>query len=209
MAPRKRDSKASPRRSKPTSARKTARGSTKSPVKGHFVGRAGSPVLDRYPPKAMDAPVGVVVQVAGPPTPAQPKKGPAIDRPVPSPASAAPTASGPAAPSPTSSSPAAPKLLISLEKPFDIDDFSQLLGQTHIQVTVPRDSVAEVLRRACDFMGFGIYVYSIRVRPGPEELLKTFIVELQRVDFSAPAKDWVPFQDRGRADNPFGPTGTR
>jgi hypothetical protein len=102
-----------------------------------------------------------------------------------------------------------PKPLISLEKPFDVDDFSQLLGQTQIQVTVPRDSLAEVLRRACDFMGFGIYVYSIRVRPGPEELLKTFIVELQRVDFSAQAHDWAPFQDRGRADNPFGPTGTR
>lgn len=103
----------------------------------------------------------------------------------------------------------APLPLISLEKPFDVDDFAQLLGQTQIQVTVPRDNLAEVLRRACDFMGFGIYVYTIRVRPGPEELLKTFIVELQRVDFSAQARDWAPFQDRGRADNPFGPTGTR
>jgi hypothetical protein len=102
-----------------------------------------------------------------------------------------------------------PKTLISLEKPFDVDDFSQLLGQTQIQVTVPRDSLAEVLRRACDFMGFGIYVYSIRVRPGPEELLKTFIVELQRVDYSAQSHDWAPFHDRGRADSPFGPTGTR
>lgn len=102
-----------------------------------------------------------------------------------------------------------PKVLISLEKPFDVDDFAALLGQTQIQLTVPRDSLAEVLRRACDFMGFGIYVYTIRVRPGPEELLKTFIVEMQRVDYSAQAGDWKPFQDRGRADNPFGPTGTR
>lgn len=102
-----------------------------------------------------------------------------------------------------------PKVLISLEKPFDVDDFAALLGQTQIQLTVPRDSLAEVLRRACDFMGFGIYVYTIRVRPGPEELLKTFIVEMQRVDFSAQVGDWKPFQDRGRADNPFGPTGTR
>lgn len=102
-----------------------------------------------------------------------------------------------------------PKPLISLERPFDIDEFSQLLGQTQIQVTVPRDSLAEVLRRICDFMGFGIYVYTVRVRPGPEELLKTFVVELQRVDFSPKTGDWAPFQDRGRADNPFGPTGTR
>ncbi|MCI4348562.1 MAG: hypothetical protein L3J97_08110 [Thermoplasmata archaeon] len=122
-------------------------------------------------------------------------------------APAVPTPAPPA--SPPNTPPGPPKVLISLEKPFDVDDFASLLGQTQIQVTVPRDSVAEVLRRACDFMGFGIYVYSIRVRPGPEELLKTFIVELQRVDFSAQAKDWAPFQDRGRADSPFGPTGTR
>lgn len=112
-------------------------------------------------------------------------------------------------PSRTSPEDNRPKVLISLEKPFDVDDFAALLGQTQIQLTVPRDSLAEVLRRACDFMGFGIYVYTIRVRPGPEELLKTFIVEMQRVDYSAQEGDWKPFQDRGRADNPFGPTGTR
>jgi len=160
-------------------------------------------VLDKYPPKAMDAPVGGVAVTklpSAPPAPAKvaaPSEAPAL---VPSP-SGTPPAAG--------TSREAPKLLISLERPFDIDDFSQLLGQTQIQVTVPRDSLAEVLRRACDFMGFGIYVYTIRVRPGPEELLKTFIVELQRVDFSTQARDWMPFQDRGRADSPFGPTGTR
>jgi hypothetical protein len=191
MTRRKTPSKSASRKSRPKET-------------GHFVGRAGSPVLDKYPKKAMDAAVGEPIPSA-----------PAASRvPV-----ANPTASGTPgvkpgpipSPNPPSLAPGSgvPKLLISLEKPFDVDDFSQLLGQTHIQVTVPRDSLAEVLRRACDFMGFGIYVYTIRVRPGPEELLKTFIVELQRVDYSGPAKDWAPFQDRGRSDNPFGPTGTR
>jgi hypothetical protein len=170
----------------------------------HFVGRAGSPVLDRYSPKSMDAAVGeIVASLPPPPTPAAPAA-PVVAAPH---VSTRTNAAAPLSGGPTSTD--APKPLISLEKPFDVDDFSQLLGQTQIQVTVPRDSLAEVLRRACDFMGFGIYVYTIRVRPGPEELLKSFIVELQRVDYSTPAHDWTPFQDRGRADSPFGPTGTR
>jgi hypothetical protein len=170
----------------------------------HFVGREGSPVLDKYPTKPMDAAVGEVISAR---TPA-PKPAPTLAAPPVKPRLSS-TVSAPTPSGPPRAPEGPPKPLISLEKPFDIDDFSQLLGQTQIQVTVPRDSLAEVLRRACDFMGFGIYVYSIRVRPGPEELLKTFIVELQRVDFSGPQKDWVPFQDRGRSDSPFGPTGTR
>ncbi|MCI4352870.1 MAG: hypothetical protein L3K14_05715 [Thermoplasmata archaeon] len=150
----------------------------------------------------MDDAVGGV-PIAQPPVAAAPLK------PAPA-ASPAPPVQLPMVPASSAGTPPSPpKVLISLERPFNIDDFSQLLGQTQIQVTVPRDSVAEVLRRAYEFMDFGIYVYSIRVRPGPEDLLKTFIVELQRVDFSAQVKDWVPFQDRGRADSPFGPTGTR
>src|SRR5579859_1650029 len=175
----------------------------KTPIAGHFVGRAGSPVLAKYPPKAMDAAVG---EAPLPPPPSL--KVPPAGR-APAAAAARPTVPSPLPTPVSAASPDPPQLLISLERPFDVDDFSQLLGQTQIQVTVPRDSVAEVLRRACDFMGFGIYVYTIRVRPGPEELLKTFIVELQRVDFSPQAKDWTPFQERGRADSPFGPTGSR
>jgi hypothetical protein len=194
--PRKVGTKKAKQRKVP--ARRTRRAPTP-----HFVGREGSPVLDRYTPKSMDAAVGEIVASLPPPqsAPASP----------PPPLPASPTVpAAPATPSPAlSSSASPPKPLISLERPFDVDDFSQLLGQTQIQVTVPRDSLAEVLRRACDFMGFGIYVYTIRVRPGPEELLKTFIVELQRVDYSPPVHDWTPFQDRGRADSPFGPTGTR
>jgi hypothetical protein len=174
-----------------------------SPAPGHFVGREGSPVLEKYPTKAMDAAVGEVA--AAKPAPSKvstPAGSPRPPAPSPTPLASPPGVAVPA-------SGAAPKMLISLEKPFDVDDFSQLLGQTQIQVTVPRDSLAEVLRRACDFMGFGIYVYTIRVRPGPEELLKTYIVELQRVDYSPEAKDWAPFQERGKADSPFGPTGTR
>jgi hypothetical protein len=103
--------------------------------------------------------------------------------------------------------PSAP--LISLERPFNIDEFSQLLGETLIRVSVPRDTLAEVLRRVSDFMGFGIYVYSIRITPGRSELLKSFDVELQRVDFAAAKGEWVPFEDKGTSDNPFGPSGTR
>jgi hypothetical protein len=56
-------------------------------------------------------------------------------------------------------------------------------------------------------MGFGIYVYSIRVEPAAAELLRSFVVELQRVDFSAAEGRWVPFQELGRSDSPFGPGG--
>jgi hypothetical protein len=58
-------------------------------------------------------------------------------------------------------------------------------------------------------MGFGIYVYSVKVRPAKEELLKRFVIELQRVDFDPKVVDWVPFEETGRSDSPFGPTGGR
>ncbi|MCI4331915.1 MAG: hypothetical protein L3K19_08760 [Thermoplasmata archaeon] len=105
--------------------------------------------------------------------------------------------------------PSRPLSLIALQKPFDIDEFSQLLGETTIRVTVPREDLAELLRRISDFMGFGIYVYSFRVRPAASDLLKEFVVELTRVDYSPEKKDWVPFQDRGVSDSPFGPSGNR
>ncbi|MGC2288988.1 MAG: hypothetical protein WA688_03930 [Thermoplasmata archaeon] len=204
MARRKTTRKAATRNLSTPRARRHRPSRPKRDATPHFVGRAGSPVLDRYTTKTMDAAVGEIVAALPPPpkpTPVAALPGPApAVAPAPSSVAVSPASSGPAGP---------PKVLISLEKPFDVDDFSQLLGQTQIQVTVPRESLTEVLQRACDFMGFGIYVYTIRVRPGPEELLKTFIVELQRVDFSAQVRDWAPFQDRGRADSPFGPTGTR
>jgi hypothetical protein len=202
MARRKIARKAASKKSKRPPARGGKSKRSRPPPTSHFVGREGSPVLDRYTPKSMDAAVGEIVASLPPPPktiPATPPRSPAP--------SVAPMPESPA-PAPKVS-PEAPKPLISLEKPFDLDDFAALLGQTQIQVTVPRDSLAEVLRRACDFMGFGIYVYTIRVRPGPEESLKSFVVELQRVDYSAPAHDWAPFQERGRADSPFGPTGNR
>jgi hypothetical protein len=98
--------------------------------------------------------------------------------------------------------------LITLERPFDVDEFSKLLGETSIRVTVPREALPEVLRRVLEFMGFGIYVYSISVRPAPAELLKSFVVELQRVDFSTEKRAWVPFVEKGTTDSPFGPSGT-
>jgi hypothetical protein len=204
MPRRKTVRKAATKKSKTRKARGAGPKRSRRASSSHFVGRAGSPVLERYSPKSMDAAVGeIVASLPPPPTPVVPAPSaiPAPPKATSTSAAAAPAASG--------ASTGAPKPLISLEKPFDVDDFSQLLGQTQIQVTVPRDSLAEVLRRTCEFMGFGIYVYTIRVRPGPEELLKSFIVDLQRVDYSTQAHDWAAFQDRGRADSPFGPTGTR
>lgn len=204
MAHRKDSQRSATQRRRPAKGRSPRPKTARKPSASHFVGREGSPILDKYPPKSVDAAVGENV-ATGPPAP---KVAP---RPLPTPPSrtAAPSAPTAMPASAASQSPAPSKPLISLETPFDVDEFSQLLGQTHIRVTVPRDSLAEVLRRACDFMGFGIYVYSIRVRPGPEELLKSFVVELERVDYSASAGDWAPFQERGRAESPFGPTGTR
>jgi hypothetical protein len=159
-----------------------------------FVGRDASPVLDKYPPKdpklAPRGPPGGSNAVAPAPAPAM--------------NSTAPTAA-PVAPGPTS--PTIP--LITLERPFDVDEFSGLLGETSIRVTVPLEHLAEVFRRVTDFMGFGIYVYSVQVRPAASEFLKSFIVELQRVDYAAVQKDWVPFVEKGTSDSPFGPTGTR
>jgi len=157
-----------------------------------FVGRDASPVLDHYPPK--DPGLGV----RGPPTsltgalPATPAT-PASARPAPE----APPPSGPALP------------LIRLERPFDVDEFSTLLGETSVRVTVPREDLAEVLRRISEFMGFGIYVYAVSVRPAPSDLLKAFVVELQRVDFSPEKGEWVPFTEKGTSDSPFGPSGHR
>jgi hypothetical protein len=83
-----------------------------------------------------------------------------------------------------------------LDRGFDVDQFSSMLGETSIRVRVPRDDLLEVLRRILEFMGFGIYVYSISVRPGPSDLLKEFVVELRRVDFSAERSEWIPFEEK-------------
>jgi hypothetical protein len=103
----------------------------------------------------------------------------------------------------------APVPLISLERPFNVDEFSGLLGETSVRVTVPREDLAEVLRRVSEFMGFGIYVYQVTVRPTPGDLLKSFVVELQRVDFDPEKRAWTPFVEKGTSDSPFGPSGTR
>jgi hypothetical protein len=143
-------------------------------------------VLDKYPPKDPS------LSVRGPPVvaTAQPK--------------------GSTAPSAVPSAPSgAPIPLISLERPFDVDDFASLLGETSVRVTVPREDLAEALRRVSEFMGFGIYVYSVAIRPTPGDLLKSFVVELQRVDYDPDKGAWVPFIEKGTSTSPFGPTGTR
>lgn len=176
--------------SKRTPTRKAPRKAAKAAAAPRFVGRDPSPVLDRYPPKDP----GIAVRG---------------NLPAPAPATTA------AAPRPSASTPATeptnlpPPSLISLERPFDVDDFSQSLGENSIRVTVPREDLAEVLRRITDFMGFGIYVYRFTVRPAPSDLLKQFIVELERVDFSPTDKDWVRFEEKGRSESPFGPGSTR
>ncbi|MCI4363628.1 MAG: hypothetical protein L3K13_04915 [Thermoplasmata archaeon] len=168
---------------------------TPSAPAGRFVGRDGSPVLEHYPPKDPG------LSLRGPaPSPSPPSAAPG-------PRSAAPTsAAAPTAPG-ASGTPAGGTLL-NLEAPFDVDEFAQQLGETRIQVDVPRDLLAEVLRRVADFMGFGIYVYDIHVAPAPSDQLKLFRLELTRVDFSAADRRWNPFEERGRSDTPFGPGGT-
>jgi|GEM_PF-383473 len=157
------------------------------PTPRGFVGRDASPVLERYPPRPGAAP---------PPPPVVPPSPARIAPPPPSTSPASTPTAGPAPPG-----------LLTLDRPFDADEFAQLLGSTAIRVEVPKDALAEVLRRITDFMGFGIYVYAVSVRPGPDEMLRRFVVELQRVDFSVEQGRWVPFQEKGTVDSPFGPTG--
>ncbi len=145
-----------------------------------FVGRDPSPVLERYPPKPGASP---------PPPPIHPTP-------------SSPTPSAPAPPgrdrAPGGASPP-PEGLIRLERPFDVDEFSQLLGETAVRLTVPADALAEVLRRVVEFMGFGIYVYEVSVRPAPAELLQGYLVELRRVEYDGAAGAWKPFVERGTA----------
>ena len=173
MAGRKRVGKA-----RPGARRKASRPAEST--RPRFVGRDPSPVLDHYPPKASAPP---------PPPPLVTVSADARTRP------GAPPAAGAPAGSPGEG-------LIRLERPFDPDEFSEMLGETRIRVTVPPDALAEVLRRVTEFMGFGIYVYAITVRPAASELLKGYVVELQRVDYDPEAAAWKPFVERGSADSP-------
>jgi hypothetical protein len=171
---------------------KKAKRRTSDATPPRFVGRDASPVLDHYPPK------DPVLSVRGPPEST----------------TARPTAPSPplvktAAPGTEAPNAGAPIPLISLERPFDVDEFSSLLGETSIRVTVPREDLAEVLRRVSEFMGFGIYVYAVSVRPAPSDLLKAFVVELQRVDYAPEKGEWIAFTDKGTSDSPFGPSGHR
>lgn len=168
-----------------TSPPASPRSRTSAPAK-RFVGRDASPVLDKYPAKDPS------LSIRGPPaSPAATPK---------------PTPAAPSTPV-ASDAPVAP--LISLERPFDVDDFAAMLGETSVRATVPREDLAEALRRVSEFMGFGIYVYSVSVRPTPGDLLKSFVVELQRVDYDPDKRAWVPFIEKGTSSSPFGPTGTR
>ena len=144
------------------------------PAPARFVGRDPSPVLERYPPRVPDLPPPppVVIDAAG--------KG--------RPSSASPTA--------PSAAPPSGNPLITLDRGFDLDQFSSMLGETSIRVSVPREDLPEVVRRVLEFMGFGVYVYSISLRPGPSDLLKEFVVELRRVDFSSEKGDWTPFVEK-------------
>ncbi len=173
-------------RTKKAATRPTRHSIAKTP---RFVGRDPSPVLDHYPPRVVGSSPRSPLPVSLPSTPA--------------------TAPAPPAPAPASPAGGPTQPLITLERPFDADEFSTLLGGTSIRVVVPREALPEVLRRVLEFMGFGIYVYAISIRPAPSELLKSFVLELQRVDYSAAKGAWAPFQEKGSADSPFGPAGGR
>ncbi len=130
------------------------------------------------------------------------------------PGSGTPPASPPSRPPPAQApaSPVAPPAppggsLLRLEKPFDVDEFSELLGENRISATVPREALPEVLRRVVEFMGFGVYVYAVVVLPAPSATLEKFTVNLDRIDFDAKRGVWVPFQDKGVSSSPFGPDG--
>ena len=76
-----------------------------------------------------------------------------------------------------------------------------MLGETSVKVKVPREDLMEVLRRVTDFMGFGVYVYAVSVRPSDSASLKEFDVELQRVDFNVERGTWDPFIERDAASS--------
>lgn len=163
----------------------------RAPASPRFVGRDASLVLDKYPAK----------------DPATLVKGPPSKVPIP----ATPPSTPPSTPSKpgTPEAASAPISLISLERPFDVDEFAQMLGETTIRVTVPREDLVEVLRRIVEFMGFGIYVYRVSFWPARSDLLKEFVIDLQRVDYSPGVGDWIAFTERGRSESPFGPDGKR
>ncbi len=116
----------------------------------------------------------------------------------------------PATPSPRRSVPPPPPPGVSsgilrLEAPFDVDDFCRQLGETHLRATVPKAQVPEVLRRILEFMDFGVYVYTLVVLPAPGATLDRFVVQLDRIQYNEARRVWVPFEERGASDNPFGP----
>ena len=116
----------------------------------------------------------------------------------------------PAAPSPSRSRPPPAPTgvtsgILKLEPPFDVDDLCRQLGETHLRASVPRAQVPEVLRRIMEFMDFGVYVYTLVVLPAPGATLDRFVVQLDRIQYNEARRVWVPFQERGVADNPFGP----
>ena len=93
------------------------------------------------------------------------------------------------------------------ETPFDVDAFSQQLGEDHLRVTVPAPALGEVLKRIFDFMGFGVYVYAVVVIPSPTPTLDTYVVQLDRINFSKAKNVWVPFQEDKTPPSGGTPTG--
>ncbi len=201
-APRARRPRARPARARrgrsaplPRAPRATA------PPASSWKGRDSSPVLERYPTKEANAPVGAATPAPSVARAARPT-GPSVT-------AAPPPAVAAAVPGPGSvATPTPPRGLITLDTAFDVDGFSQSLGETSLRVVVPREDLVEVLRRVTDFMGFGIYVYALRVYPEPAETLRRFVVELQRVDYSEERRAWLPFEEKGVSDSPFGPSST-
>jgi hypothetical protein len=155
-------------------------------------------------PELLPSPPAVSPAPESPPLDLAPESAPLASQDA-SPGEATPSTPEPADPA----TPPAPAGLLSLERPFDVDEFAQQLGENLIRVRVPREHLGEVLTRVANFMGFGIYVYRFSVRPASSGILKEFEVELERVDFSTTSGEWAPFQEKGQSDSPFGPNSDR
>ena len=112
------------------------------------------------------------------------------------------SSSPPPAPAPPPSTPS-PGLL-RLEPAFDVDELSRQLGESHLRFEVPKAELAETLKRVLEFMDFGVYVYSVVLLPAPGKTLERFVLQLDRIEYDERRGVWIPFREKGVADDPFG-----
>jgi hypothetical protein len=85
-----------------------------------------------------------------------------------------------------------------------VDELSRQLGESHLRFEVPKTELAETLKRVFEFMDFGVYVYSVVVLPAPGKTLERFVLQLDRIEYDERRGVWIPFREKGVADDPFG-----